>query len=123
MICEFEFFRVLYRSVARSMERSGLTAHIVLLSMTGDGGDVSRRKIDGAMDKVEEQIRLSLRKGDVAARCSASQYVILLQQANYENSIMVCNRIKKAFCRRYPHSEAVLNWEVQPIRPDEDFFK
>lgn len=124
MICEFEFFRVLYRSMARSMERSGLTAHVALLSLTGDGEDgISRRKIDGAMDKLEEQIRISLRKGDVAARCSASQYIVLLQQANYENSIMVCNRIKKAFCQRYPHLEAVVNWEIQPIRPNEIFFK
>ena len=62
-------------------------------------------------------IRSSLRRGDVASRCSVSQYILLLPQANYENSCMVCDRIVKAFGRQYPHSPAVLRFSVQPLDP------
>ena len=54
------------------------------------------------MKNLQEQIRLSLRRGVVAAQCSASQYIILLPQANYENSCMVCELIVKAFFHKYP---------------------
>ena len=47
-----------------------------------------------------------------------SQYILLLPQANYENSCKVCERIIKAFCRQYPHSPAQLHYSVQPLEPN-----
>lgn len=66
----------------------------------------------------QELIRINLRKGDVVARCSASQYVIMLPRANYENSCMVADRLMNAFYRRYPHSPARLRCVVQPLEPN-----
>ena len=43
------------------------------------------------------------------------QYIILLPQANYENSRMVADRLVSAFYRRYPHSPARLRYTVQPL--------
>ena len=47
------------------------------------------------MENLQEQVRTGLRRGDVAARCSVSQYILMLPQANYENSCMVCRRLIK----------------------------
>ena len=69
------------------------------------------------MDNLRDLIQLNLRRGDVASRCSVSQYVILLPQANYESSCQVLCRIIKIFCRQYPHSPAVLRFLVQPLEP------
>ena len=69
------------------------------------------------MDNLLEQIRINLRRGDTVARCSASQYILMLPHANYENSCMVCERIIRAFCRQYPHSPAQLHYSVRPIEP------
>ena len=69
------------------------------------------------MPKIEEVIRCSLRRGDSAAKCSVSQYVIMLPTANYENSCAVCRRILKAFARQYPHSPAEIHYSVQPLEP------
>jgi len=118
LICEYDFFKLLYHAEARFITRTGDAIHIALLSMTAeDGGELSKRSLDRAMDNLQEQVQMNLRRGDVAARCSVSQFIILLPQANYENSCMVCERIIKSFCRQYPHSPAKLHYSVQPMDP------
>lgn len=123
LICEYDFFRVLYRSIARDMARSGIAAHIVLLTVTGPrGSELSQRKLKGAMDNLEDQVRISLRRGDAAAKCSASQYVLMLPRANYENSCMVCDRIIRAYYRQHPHSDADIQYAVCPLQPEANRF-
>ncbi len=108
MVCEYDFFKILYRAEARSIARNGHSANICLLSVSGkDGEMLARRSLDPAMN--------NLRRGDAIARCSISQYIILLPQANYENSRMVADRLVSAFYRRYPHSPARLRYTVQPL--------
>ena len=79
--------------------------------------DLSQRSLSRAMENLQEQIRNNLRRGDAASRCSASQYILMLPHANYENSCMVCERIIRAFTRQYPHSPAELHYSVQPLEP------
>jgi len=118
LICEYDFFKLLYQAKARSVGRSGDAVHIGLLSMTGEGStELSRRSLSRAMENLQEQIRSNLRRGDSASRCSASQYILMLPHANYENSCMVCERIIRAFARQYPHSPAKLHYSVQPLEP------
>ena len=120
LICEYDFFRVLYRAMARSMARSGMAAHIALFSIVGEmNGELTKRKLQGAMNMLEDQIRCSLRRGDVAAACSVSQYVVMLPSANYENSCVVCERIIKAYYRKHPHSDANIQYAVYPLQPED----
>ena len=117
--CEYDIFKVLCHVEARSMPRTGRTIHVALMSVSGSPGKpLSRRSSDRAMEHLGEQIRLNLRRGDVFARCSLSQYIIMLPQANYENSCMVCRRLSAAFFKRHPHSPAKLHFMVQPLTPD-----
>jgi len=98
------------------MLRSGSATHVALLSVTGEGEKtLSKRSLDKAMENLGEQIRLNLRRGDVFAKCSSSQYVIMLPQANYENSCVVCRRLEAAFFRRYPHSPVRIHHMVRPL--------
>ena len=116
MVCEYDFFKILYRSEARSIARNGHSANICLLSVSGkDGEMLARRSLDPAMNHLQVLVQNNLRRGDVIARCSISQYIILLPQANYENSRMVADRLVSAFYRRYPHSPARLRYTVQPL--------
>jgi len=41
--------------------------------------------------------------------------VIMLPQANYENSCVVCRRLEAAFFRRYPHSPVRIHHMVRPL--------
>lgn len=116
MVCEYDFFKILYRAEARSIARNGHSANICLLSVSGkDSEMLARRSLDPTMNNLQVLIQNNLRRGDVIARCSISQYIILLPQANYENSRMVADRLVSAFYRRYPHSPARLRYTVQPL--------
>ena len=118
LICDYDFFKVLYHAEARAVARNGDAVHIGLLTLVGeDGRDLPKRSLDRAMENLQEQIRINLRRGDIAAQCSVSQYILMLPQANYENSCMVCQRICKAFARQYPHSPAEIRFSVHPLEP------
>lgn len=118
LYCEYDFFRLLYQAQARAIYRSGEVIHIAFFSLHGQNKKpLSRRSLDCAMDNLQELFVSSLRKGDVVTRCSASQLIVMLPQANYENSCLVCQRLVKAFNRQYPHSPVDIHVSVHPMEP------
>ena len=119
MVCDYDFFKVLYHAETRALLRSGNAIHISLLSVTAaDGSALSKRSLDRAMENLLDLIRGNLRRGDIASRCSVSQYVLMLPQANYENSCRVSERVIQAFYRQYPHSPAKIHYSIQPLHPN-----
>ncbi|MDO4516182.1 MAG: BTAD domain-containing putative transcriptional regulator, partial [Bacillota bacterium] len=118
IVCDYDFFRLLYQSHARSLARSGDVVHIGLLSARSkDGSELSRKTMDSAVENLLKQIRQNLRNGDVATRCSVSQVLIMLPMANYENSCKVCERVIRSFRQAYYHSPVEIVYSVQPVEP------
>ena len=118
MQCDYDYFKVLCFAESRAMERSGNATHIALLSITSSSDKpLSKRSLDRIMEQLGDEIRRNLRRGDVFSRCSASQYILMLPRANYENSCMVCRRVITAFHRAHPHVAAKINFMVQPLTP------
>lgn len=118
LFCEYDYFKTLYRLMARSIARSGDTVHIAVLSVTGkEKKPLSRKSLDRVMENLQNIITTGLRQGDVVTRCSVSQFIMMLPQANYENSCMVCGRVIRAYFREYPHSPAQIHFTVQPLEP------
>ena len=116
MECDYDYFKVLCYAEARSMARRGNATHIVLLSLQSPVGTaLSRRSQSRIMGQLGEQIRKNLRRGDIFSRCSVSQYIVMLPQANYENSCMVSRRLVGAFTRAHPHVTARVSFLVQPL--------
>ena len=115
LLCDFAFFQMLYQVEARSADRRGDAVHIGVVAVTGRDGPLTGQTLSLVMDELGEQIRHTLRIGDVAACCSATQYAMLLVQANYENSQMVCRRVVEAFRRAHPRSPAVVTSSVLPL--------
>lgn len=116
LLCSYDLFRAIYHSMARLIRRSGGTVHLAVLSLTSAGGKpLSKRSLDKAASNLTEVLRVNLRRGDSAARCTASQFLVLLPQADYGNSHKVCARIRRAFEHAYPHSPAQLHASVQPV--------
>lgn len=120
LVCNYDIFRSIYHAIARSVSRSGDAVHLALISILPQDKTVPlpQRSLDRVVDHLQEIIRASLRRGDVLARCSVSQFVLMLPQANYENSCMICRRIVRAFNRQYPHSPAALRTSVHPLQPN-----
>ncbi|MBQ7777966.1 MAG: bacterial transcriptional activator domain-containing protein [Oscillibacter sp.] len=118
LLCDYDFFRVIYHAEARALARSGDAVHICLMSATDNKDEeLSKRSLDRCMENLQDVICSNLRRGDIASRCSVSQFIFMLPQANYENSCMVCERVIRAFYRQYPHSPAKLHFAVQPLEP------
>ncbi len=118
LFCEYDFFKVLYQAQARAIARTGEVYHIGLLSVKPrQGKSLSQSSLELVMRNLQELICTSVRHGDVATQCSATQFILMLPRANYESSCMVCNRIVRSFCRQYPHSPAEINIHVFPVEP------
>ena len=118
LICDFTSFRLFYQAEARSAARRGDAIHIGILSVSGrTGAPLSARSLAHIMEQLHNLISEELRTGDIASSCSASQYILMLVQANYENSRMVCERIVKSFFRLHPRSPARINTAVFPLEP------
>lgn len=118
LFCDYDYFKVLCHAETRSMARRGNVTHIVLLSVSGStGAELSQRTRNRIMEQLGEQIRTNLRRGDVYSRCSVSQYIIMLPQANYENSCMVSRRLIGAFRQAHPYVAARISFLVQPLSP------
>lgn len=119
LFCDYDFFKIIYHAEARAVARNGDAVHIGLLSLTDESGEeLPKRSLERCMENMRNLICLNLRKGDIASQCSISQFILMLPQANYENSCMVCERVIRAYCRQYPHSPATLHYSVQPLEPN-----
>lgn len=118
VLCEYDFFKLLYQVQARSLIRSGDVIHIALFTVQGQAHkDISRRSLDHAMENLKHLIVHNLRQGDVVTQCSVSQLITMIPQANYENSCAVCQRVIRAFFRQYPHAPVDIHFSVQPLEP------
>jgi len=118
LICDFDFFRLLYHAQARASARTGLAIHTALLTLKPRRNrEVSTKSLALAMDNLENHLRTALRKGDVVTRCSSSQFIVMLSAANYEKSCYVCNRFITSFTQKYPHSPFHVDFFVQPLVP------
>ncbi len=113
--CEFDYFKILCYAESRGMARTGKTTHISILTVSDSIRPLTRQNLDTAMERLGEQIRLTLRRGDAFSRCSASQFIILIPHANYENSCMISRKILNAFTRRYPNCPARIDFNVHPL--------
>ncbi len=116
--CEYEIFKDIYRFAARGVERTGTSIFIMLCTITDQRDQIpSVEHLRTAMDKLREVILGALRKGDLFAQYSSTQYVIMLPGTSYENGVMVGNRITSAFKRQSSSRYAKLHFKLQPLDP------
>lgn len=119
MVCDYDYFKVLCFAEKRSMERNGNATHVALFSVVpGSGNALPKKNLDRVMDQLQRQMQVNLRRGDILSQCSASQLIVMLPNANYENSCMVCRRLLAAFHQVYPRAGVKVNFMVQPLTPD-----
>lgn len=115
-VCDYSLFKLFYQAEARAAARRGDAIHIGVLTVLAHEGDVlSVRELERAMDQMCVQLRKNLRSGDIASRCGPSQYIVMLVQANYENSKRVCDRVVQAFFHAHPRTPARLKAVVFPL--------
>ena len=115
-VCEYGFFREAYRLEARRAARSGNCVHLALITVTLPGGGIPELNVlNTTMDRLLDVIVSCLRRGDVVARYSGAQYVILLPAANFEDSTMVMERIVSTFNRQYRRNFLKLVYRIREM--------
>lgn len=117
--CEYAIFQDIYRLESRTAERTGQVIQLSMLSiLSADGKKLSAKQTSLTMDRLKEIILNTLRRGDAFTQFSASQYLILLPCANYENGTKVLQRLINHFNRTYPTMNVRLQFSVLPLTPD-----
>ena len=114
--CEYEFFKDIYRLFAREVRRSGQAVQIALMTVIDSSGKkLTQKQRAVAMQRLRSVILSSLRKSDVCARYSVSQYILMLPSASLEDGDMVLKRVSGNFRREYPHMNVLLQYSVLPM--------
>ena len=114
--CEYEIFKDVYRIEARAAARIGESVHICLMTLTmPDGGIPDVKTLNNYMDKLYDCISKNLRRGDVFARYSVSQFILLLPLTTYENGEMVMKRVIKLFNKHHPYYPLSIHYAIQAL--------
>lgn len=114
-ICDYHIFRQIYRIEVRRIERSGMAEHMLLLTIRKKATRRGENAGNDGMEALELAIRCCLRAGDVAARYSPTQFVVLLPMCSYESGVMVAERINKYFRKLVGKKGIELAWELREL--------
>lgn len=118
LYCEIDTFRHIYHFSARGLERNGMVIHLVLINLTDiTDHPLPKRSLDVGVRNLKNLLCSHLRYGDIVSMCSPSQFLILLPNANFENSQKVVQRLSDSFYKQYPHTPIKLTSYIQPVIP------
>ena len=104
--CGYQVFRIIYQLEQRRNERLQIPEYVLMLSLVPEGYEsgsytsMQNAMIRNAMPKMEDIIVHSLRAGDVVARYSESQFIILLPNCDYNSAMIVANRLSGEFYQK-----------------------
>lgn len=121
-LCGYPVFREIYRLEVRKNGRLGEAEYVVLMTVEVNEGlrrDENDRMekflINQAMKHLEESLKQTLRIGDVAARYSDRQFVILLPTCTYESSIGVTKRILDNFYEKNKGKKVTVKTDYEQV--------
>lgn len=114
--CEPEVFTDIYNLEARSIARSGRSVNLGMISASmRDGSTAPLRLLNSYMEKLEDCIQATLRRGDVVTQYSASQYLLLLPAPSPEKGQLALDRILANFTEKYPRCPLLLRTGIRAV--------
>ena len=116
---DYETFKQIYRLEERRLRRDKKRAFIILFTLTDrNNGFLPLDKRDAEMDMLGEEIKQSLRMGDVFTRYSSCQYLVMVLDVSLENVDVIAERICSSYYR--VHQETADNLVLHrsyPLKP------
>lgn len=105
-LCGYGAFKEIYRLENRKAERLGTAEYVLLLTLNSlhnysESDGTYNFLLNKAVKQLEHSVCHSLRIGDVAAKYSDTQYIVLLPTCTYETTKMVTDRILDNFKNAY----------------------
>ena len=123
-VCEYPVFREVYRIEARRARRTGIAEYVLLITLKKQGSgkdDILDERLRTGMRILENVLRNTLRIGDVTARYSSTQYVLLLSTCTYEAALIVAERLQKAFHSAAGKRRLTLQFEIEELQDAEEW--
>jgi DNA-binding SARP family transcriptional activator len=121
-MCGYPVFKEIYHLEVRKSIRSEEPEKLVLLTLEAqpeDTQEVGEFRIRQAMGALEETISECLRVGDVAARYSDSQFIILLPTCTEDLAMLVANRIiAKLYDKNVKYRKVNVKVNVENVSQD-----
>lgn len=117
-ICEYAVFKDIYRLTNRNIQRSGSTMFLALVTLhdrSGEDGAAAHLLLDKTMRRLMDVMAKALRKGDVVARFSPSQYALLLPCVNLAAAHGVLERVRKAFYTGYSDNRYLYSYKLTSV--------
>ncbi|MFZ2539686.1 MAG: BTAD domain-containing putative transcriptional regulator [Oscillospiraceae bacterium] len=116
--CDYEVFKNLYRVEARTAARTGQSVFVGLLTLTDINNQVPETGLlSDVMDQLLRSVKQSLRKGDIASRFSATQYVLMFSSFTLDKGRNVMNRVCANFNADCTNKTIKLHSEIRPLDP------
>lgn len=114
--CDYDVFKSIYRIQARSIRRTGQSIFIVLFTLTDTEGCIPEQAVsEQAVSRLKDAILISLRKGDIVASYSATQFIIMLPFISYENAEVVASRILQKFRYEYRKNNVKISTRINAV--------
>ena len=120
-LMDYDNFHHVYNFIRRFVERNKDDVSTLLftaVSATGDEPEVS--EVEAALEVLEKAIYNSLRRVDVSTRYSSKQLVVLLMNANAENSEIVAKRIIDVFNKIYTDGKIRLEYGIAQMNTEQE---
>lgn len=112
--CPYGMFKSMAQYTMRMFERTGQSLCMALFTVTDpNGGMPPKKKRLITMENLKETINTSLRRGDLFSRYSATQYIVMLVSADYENSSKVGQRIMDKYNSKYFARSTKITYKVK----------
>lgn len=101
-LCEYGVFKKAYHLEARRAMRYGVALYLSLITLfpsipLENNSDAYLKIINSGMNAMQDALMNVLRNGDVVARYSSSQFIVMLPQCTDEASRKVMERIQERF--------------------------
>ena len=115
--CNYEVFKNIYRLVARMYERTEHPFYISLITVTdADSAALAESQLRDTMTALQEAIIETIRRSDVVARYSKSQFVIMHSTRAIDDGNIIFNRINTKFKSLCPNKEILLTNKLSHIK-------
>lgn len=116
--CEYVTFQDIYRIRARDAERNGQVIQLAMITVLDrNGRQLDALRCTAALEELHSVIHRHLRAGDTYTRFSASQYLVLLPTASYENGLKILDRILDAYRRTLIGLTTTIRHSILPVLP------
>ncbi len=113
---EYSGFQKIYRFLYRTIARTKQVVQLLLFTITNEDGGSPIPNTEEVLEKTEEAISKSLRRGDVSTSYNRSQFIVILVDADYDSGIIVADRIVSNFYSLYTKGGVILHYDIQEMQ-------